>query len=243
MCNFMMDILKNIFSRQPGSDIYTLISKGDINRLEEYLKNKGNPNQLDEYGQTPIYRVLFNKSPNQFEMLKCLYNYGADINYEREDGTTPIFYARGQNAKFLVEKGALLNQVSIYGTTPLFDCFDPDTVDYFVTNGLDINAIDKNGRAPLHDYVYFGSQLVETAIKNKAEVNVLTANGQTPLICLAMTEGASKDHFPEMILTVKKLLENKAIVNHKDNMGHDVYYYCNENQNQALAEWLRKNSA
>ncbi|MBI1838291.1 MAG: hypothetical protein HYR91_13600, partial [Flavobacteriia bacterium] len=241
-CNFMTNILKKIFSQESKVDIYELISKDDIDALEEHLKNKGNPNQLDEYGQTPIYRVLFNKSPNQFEMLKCLYNYGADINYKREDGTTPIFYARGQNANFLVEKGALLNQVSIHGTTPLFNCFDPDTVNYFVTVGLDINAKDKNGRAPLHDYVYFGSQLVETAIKNKADVNVLTADEQTPLICLAMTEGASKDDFPEMILTAKKLLENKAIVNHQDKMGHDVYYYCNENQNQELAEWLRKNS-
>lgn len=238
----MKDILKKIFSLPSESDIYKLISKGDIEGLEEHLKNNGNPNQLDEYGQTPIYRVIFNGSPNQFEMLKCLVKYGADVNYKREDGTTPIFYARGRNAKFLVENGALINEVSNHGTTPIFNCFDTETVQYFVELGLNINAKDMHGRAPLHDYVYFGSDLVETAIRNHADVNILTPDGKTPLICLAMTEGYDKDDLPDMILTAKKLVENGAIVNHMDNSGHDLYYYCDQNQNPGLAQWLRKNS-
>lgn len=241
MCNFMTNILKKIFSQESKVDIYKLISNDDIDGLEKHLKNKGNPNQLDEYGQTPIFRVILNKSTNQFEMLKCLLKHGADINYKRDDGTTPIFYARGENAKFLIENGAYYNQISLHGTTPIFNCFDSETLQYFVSLGLDINAKDNNGRAPLHDFVYFGSELVEIAIKNNADVNILNSEDHTPLICLAMTEDANQEDMPDMILTAKILIDNKANVNHRDKCGHDVYYYCIENQNQELAQWLEKN--
>lgn len=71
----MKTFLQKVKSSFQKENIYDFISKDDVIGLEHLLKKGYSANEQDEYGQTPIFRILYNKSPLQYKMLKILVKY------------------------------------------------------------------------------------------------------------------------------------------------------------------------
>lgn len=133
-----------------------------------------------------------------------LLEFKSDINAKKSDGATPIFHARRELAEVLIAKGADLTIRNNSGGTPLHSAMDIETADLFIKKGLSIDDIDYSSQTPLHQFVWLGSNMVDLAIKNGANVNAKDKDFRTPMINLAMTEGSSDGFRDEDIINIIK---------------------------------------
>jgi hypothetical protein len=78
-----------------------------------------NVNEIDIYGQTPIYYCV---RDNKLETVKLMIELGANINIEDKFGQTCLFYAIREGhmdiIELLIQKGANVNQVDKKKRTP-----------------------------------------------------------------------------------------------------------------------------
>jgi len=236
----MNPFLRKILGLKKES-LYGLISRQDLANCKKLLEEGQDPNEIDSIGQTPLFYVVYNKSAKQIDFLKLLIAFGAKIDFQKEDGTTPLFFAKSEVSKLLIENGASINIRSKKGSQPIHLATEIETVKLFVNNGADINAKDFDQASPLHHYVYFGSDLVDFAIKNGADVNAKDSFGWTPLINLSRTTGFDKDDNIEIMRTAKVLLNADADVNWKDNDSMTAYDNALDTDvnNIELAEFLK----
>jgi len=221
--------------------LYDAISNDDIEKLKVLLQGGQNPDELDDYGQSPLFRVIFNKTHHQKELVNLLITFGANVNFQKKDGTTPLFHAKGKITTILLENGADVNIKSFQGTKALHHAIDVETTQVLLEYGGDINDKDRSLSTPLHNYVYFGGDLVQFAIRKGADVNASNNLGWTPLICLARTEGADNMDNIDIIKTADILLKTGADINAVDNLGMKAYDHALEMDinNMQLAEYLK----
>lgn len=235
----MKNTLQNIKKLFLGRDIWDYISDDDVEGLEKHLKRYRGANKKDKFGQTPIFRILYNKSANQHKMLELLIKYGADVNFEREDGTTPIFYAKAVMARILIKNGAVPYKKSVHARTPLFYVADLETLEYMLDLGLDVNQRDNLGNNALHNMVYYEEDMVKTILKYHAEANAQNNEGITPLMYLAMAEYRSDEEQTALISIAKILTDHKADTTLRDNEGKSAVDYAKLYNNLGLEQWLR----
>ena len=78
-----------------------------------------NANEIDIYGQTPIYYCV---RDNKIETVKLMIELGTNINIEDKYGQTCLFYAiregHSEIVELLIQKGANVNQVDKKKRTP-----------------------------------------------------------------------------------------------------------------------------
>lgn len=220
---------------------YKYFSNEDLIGARELLLQGHDPNELDESGQTPIFRVVYNKVKSQKDFLFLLIEFKADINSKRNDGATPIFFANREIAEVLIQNGADLTIKDNSGNTPLHTAIDFDVADLFIKNGLYINNDNNSNETPLHYFVWIGNEMVDLAIKNGANVNAKDKFYRTPFINLAMTYGFNNNEDVADILKSAELLYNAGSdLKITDIEGYDAIYYANQYENNNLAKWITK---
>ena len=234
-----MKKLKNIFNRK--IDIYKAISDENVDLLEKGLKNGISADLLDDFGQSPIFRVVYNKCDKQVKMLNILFKYSADPNFKKEpDGATVIHYAKSKKiADILIENGADVKIRTNNGSTALHQAFNKEMAEFFVNQGLDVNSRNNNESTPLFNAVYFGFDLVKYLIEQGAEIKVKNKNGWTPLICLARTEYADYKDNIEIKKICDELISRGAEIETMDYDMKDAYQHAIDIKNIELAEYLR----
>jgi ankyrin repeat protein len=142
--------------------------------------------------------------------------------------------------KFLVEQGA--NPMARNGRflTALHVAKDTDAIDWLISKGADVHAVDENGQTPLHrkaSYDALGG--LSRLIHWGADVNARDAHGQTPLHSLVRSNMP-----PESIRTTARVLINAdADLDAKDNEGRSVLHRAAENGNNTLLVELIKAGA
>lgn len=96
----------------------------------------------------------------------------------------------------------------------LFDAarfFNPDVIPFFLSLGANPNAVDAEGKTPLHHAARYGeTEAVKLLLDGGASPNMADAEGSTPLHCAA---------HGTMIEVVKLLLAAGASPDQKDNSG------------------------
>ena len=126
------------------------------NQCSKYLVEECglNANEIDIYGQTPIYYCV---RDNKLETVKLMIELGTNINIEDVYGQTCLFYAIRENhfeiVELLIQKGANVNQVDKKKRTPYSyaEKFNYQNIcDLLIQNGANkpiskINA-EKRGR-------------------------------------------------------------------------------------------------
>lgn len=144
-------------------------------------------NAVDETGSTPLHVAAFVGVP---DFCQRLLSAGASVDVEESLKQTPLFFACEQghldavkclvnadaNTKHTESEGRnVLHFAAIGGHSPVCN--------YLIGKiGIDVNAIDKGGRSPLHTAAHAGD--AETAaclIDREADVNLQDLEGITPL--------------------------------------------------------------
>jgi ankyrin repeat protein len=124
-------------------------------------------NDVSLMGATPI---LLAAEVNNLDVIKALVDAGADPLIGTEQGTTPLILAAGggtdiqrmrapeeramaiETVKYLVDKGANVNDAGQYGWTPLHSASYQgltDVIDYLASKGGNVNQMDAFGQTPL----------------------------------------------------------------------------------------------
>ena len=92
-----------------------------LNQCTKFLVEEGglNVNEIDAYGQTPIYYCV---RDHKIETVNLMIELGANINIEDKYGQTCLFYAIREGhfdiVELLIQKGANVNQVDKKKRTP-----------------------------------------------------------------------------------------------------------------------------
>ncbi len=200
------------------------IQRGDIDTVKSALNRGAEVNRIDEGGAAPLlYAVILSKS----EIVKYLIEQGADIKVrskgfpmmeEEWDGPLlmlAIFFDRKFSgpdtlngnfniAKYLIEKGAKVNDRDKQGHTPLMFAVIKDNrtmVKYLVAKGAEINVKNNDGYTPLMLAVQGASyDIVKYLIEQGADIKVENKEGKTAL-------GIAKDKSRYEIMDY---LKNKA---------------------------------
>jgi cytohesin len=221
-------------------DLYNLISHRKLKELESALKSGSNPNLPDTYGQSPIFRVVYNPGRHQSKMLTLLLKYGADVNYRKaRDGETVIHNAASvEIAEILLKHGADITAKANNNSTPLHKTTSAQMAQFFIDHGLDVNAKDNSGATPLFNAVYFGLELVNCLLANGATAEIKNNRGLTPLMCVAGTEYANENDTIELKKICDSLLKYGAKPDSKDNKGKTAAQHALEYQNKELAKYL-----
>lgn len=96
-----------------------MAAHSDTKGIEEWLHRGKNVDVTDEQGMTILFIAIMIAD---FDILKLLVSYGANINTQRNDGLTPLMQSvisGGQFTRWLVEQGADVALTDNAGRTAL----------------------------------------------------------------------------------------------------------------------------
>lgn len=127
---------------------------------------------------------------NIIELARYISN-DSDANARNEFGETLLHTAavlgNSRSIQFLLDRGARINVINDYGTTPLHDAANgvmdeyADAVLLLLNAGAHFSVENRRGWTPLHYAVRANERSVRALLNAGAKVNVKTNNGDTPL--------------------------------------------------------------
>ncbi|CAB0031723.1 unnamed protein product [Trichogramma brassicae] len=182
------------------------------------LINGANPNMFNKDRFTPLHQICLEKEEND-DFAQMLFELSQDryrplqVNTKNKFGDTPLHLAMYKGHKKLTEtllrNGADPNIANSRGLRPLqfifVKSYGDDFLELFFELGgrelrLQLNAVDCFGRSPLHWAVISGLKKVfELLLKNGADPNLASNNGDTPLHLIS-DEQEDSDDFDKMTM-------------------------------------------
>jgi ankyrin len=172
---------------------------------------------------------------SHYDLVGLLLERGADPNRHVQDAFTYLHLAdRADVAALLLAHGSSLTARGYEGRTPLHQAAMQGRLDVatlLVTRGADIEARDKDGRTPLLlavDQPSASREMVAFLIRNRAQVNASSSNGETPL-----HGGLLRNRE-----IVQMLLDAGADVNYSDRWGRTPLHRAVEAHDLALVDIL-----
>jgi hypothetical protein len=164
------------------------------------------------FGNQEGSRLYHAASLNRLEEVKDLIRRGANLNWQEEDGSTPLMIASmfgySEIAHELIKAGADVNIKAADGiTTALSLASGPSIIDKMwqivkelVDAGAYVNVKDANsGRTPLFNAVVSGNaERVRYFIKAGSDTQIKDSNGQTAL------DRALKDNNQNIVKILKE---------------------------------------
>ena len=210
-------------------------------------------NKLDErQDKTALHITTQNMTDYSLDIVKILSTNLPAVNAEDGFGKTSLYYAVGNEhesaleiVRFLLEKGADINQKSIYDReTPLHRAVENEhesalgIVHLLLEKGADINTVDNTGKTPLHLAVgnkhESAIKIVRFLLEKGADINTKDMDRKTPLQ-LAVNNNNNKS-IPE---TIRLLLEKGADINTKDRCRETPLHLAVKNNNKSALEIIR----
>jgi len=191
-------------------EVKLLINKGiDVNYV-----HKGETALLKSCGATIDVDDEFDVDIN-IEIVNLLIEHGTNVNYENDEGETPLIAARRNKnhslIKLLIEKGADINYENKKGLTALMSACgenDIESVKILLTMGVDVNYISKNGN---------------TALLSACDMDIYSGYVNDKELCVDL---------------IKLLVICGANINHKNHGGRSVFYSIFERHDYDLIESL-----
>ena len=146
--------------------LHIAIQQGDVNKVRTMLQNGSDVNRQDRMGNTALGLAAFY---DRQEIARMLAEYGANLDGVDKHYNTPLIICAIKGhyevARYLVEQGAYIDHEGKDGQTALMHAavnFDResnlDVVELLVSNGADINLMDKYNRTALD---YAGTQEIK----------------------------------------------------------------------------------
>lgn len=162
---------------------------GHVEIVRLLLAAGAKPDVRNDWEQTPLWQVSWQKRPTDVAVARLLIDAGATVDAADKDGFTPLLVtARHCNLPlltYLASRGASLVAVTRRGNTPLSIAItngSADCVRALARAGADLNASDAEGRIPLLEAVARGDRLaVDLLLSAGARVDVYGRDGYAAL--------------------------------------------------------------
>ena len=185
----------NVFSKSKLTPSHCFLSKNSKLSFELFLKNGANINLHDENNVTLLSLSLFNLNyPNIISLLES--NADANIVPQNYDNlfqyylNSVIGFTQVHIIQLLFEKGGMV----IPKNAPLFHYknLDSQSYIYLLKQGYDSNIFDQNGNHPLIYFLFshrdnLNLVVLMLLLEKKANVNVISKSGSSPLSILCQT--------------------------------------------------------
>ena len=201
-------------SDKVGSDsnhvLHVATKRGEYKYLELLLSCGADVNSLNKYGQTALH-VAATCNYCSTELCETLLRYGAKIDAVDEDGNQPLHLASKMGH---MSVGELL-----------------------VTNGADVNSLNKYGQTALHMAAtcnYYSTELCETLLRYGAKIDAVDEDGNQPLHLASKMGHMSVG---ELLVT------NGADVNGVDKNGQTALHMAANIDKASLCETLLNHDA
>ena len=199
---------------------------------EEFLSIKADPNKetKDKANQiftSPILLSLLytNDQVASNQMIRYLYNSGANINYKDEEGTTLFLHSCEKGRTDIIK--FLINKIERSENENEAETENPQNENNKMTLKELINQKSNNGGG-LH-FAIIGQQdeVIELLLENNIDLNIVNAQGDTAL------EYALKEKQMNMFKTMLDYIvanremsneDKKKILNHQNNDGNTILH-------------------
>ena len=200
----------------------------EIKRISGYTKQYL---QRIEAILRPLPPIIQATRENDLETVMALTAAGADVNAVDASGNTPLHSAAHLGnldlLRFLLKKGARLEQKNQWGATPLLTACGSrlatiELLDCLIAEGANLSAADQYGQTALIlSVIYPKADFIKRLLKEGVNVNQATRRGHTALFF-----AVGRNNYP----LVKLLLKHGADVKKADRNGLTPLHHAAHNK-------------
>ena len=147
-----------------------------IKIVELLIQNGADANLKNDDGETPLLLAASKGVPAMVEILIKQGQANIHIGSE-EDQTTPLHASKNsQITKLLIDAGADVHSVDLYGRQPLHFAKDAEMTRLLIEAGAEVNSKDNEGWTPLH--FAKNTKIAEVLIEAGANIHARTKTGE-----------------------------------------------------------------
>lgn len=213
------------------------VNFSDRELLKLTIEFNANLNIQDNNGNTCLIVAVFK---NDLGLVKDLVRAKADINLRNKRGQSALLLAIEwkyslELIKFLIDSGANVNLADYNGNTPLITAICQNSLNFaaiLIKSGADLNIQNNIYKYTALHFAIEKRYLIATEllISNKADINLLDYNGNTPLIIAVLVNQES---------IIKLLLNLKADLSIKNKNNKTALDIAKENYFFDIANLLK----
>lgn len=222
----------NRLSKEESERFKEAILKDDRAYIQ-YILSKGlDLNDEDMFGYIPLHIAV---GANNRELIDIFLQHGADINCVDGLKCNCLFKTYDiETVKYLIERGANVNQVNKYGEIPLFNVtWYYDLAKLYIESGSDIHQKDELGFSILFSIIMNNNyKLLKYLIEKKSiDINDTSKDGFNSLIWFFINRRFINRKFVNEInekdkSILKLLIKNKININHQDKYQNTALHYA-----------------
>ncbi len=202
--------IRALFSKRPCNmkkKFFAAIEKGYLPVIQAFLQKDMSLTNARFNEESALYKAC---ATPHLAVVKMLLDFGADINWTDELGSSPLlnacFYQQKEIVAELLRRGADIKQISFYGGV-LSSVTDTRLLKLLITAGADVNerSFADGEETPLF-FACLGGRLdiAEILLESGADIDAKNDMGRTALweVCLANDEDTAeklRESYPKVV--------------------------------------------
>lgn len=222
-------------------DLVMEASMGSNRFVSQLVNNGANVNAMSEWGKTPLMSAA---ERGHVDTAKLLLHYGAKVNIRRPDGRTALIYAFSNGhlelARLLADSGAEFTpkdkEEALRRACESGKSGKIEVVKLFLGQGVDVNAVGKDGWTALLRASSGNIDIVKLLLKHGAYVNAVGGNPSTTTPLMRACLRGKND-------IVRILVDHGADLNIKNSDGETALSIALSKGNVEIMEFLKAHGA